>query len=137
MKHIDTKRLYNLELLFPAEYFLHIKELRKLGETIWENESGNMRMFPEIVVATVSTSGQETFSICYRVGNKPAKIILAKNHLTNSVLIHEITHALGYWDHSPKFIKRYFDLLVKYAEFDYNFLLLAAYSVNMDLEKLK
>lgn len=137
MKHVDTRRLYKLELLFPKEKFVNIKQLRNLGRIIWEQESGNMKMFPEIVAAKVLNSGQENFSFCYKVGHKPAKIILVERHLTRTVLIHELTHALGYWDHSSRFIKKYFELLVKYANFDYNFLLLVACSVNMKLEKLK
>lgn len=108
-----------------------------MGEHIWEIESGNMKMLPEIVAGQGCYYGNSYLSFCYKVGNNPPKIIMSRQHRKNDILIHEMTHALGYWDHSVKFIKRYFDLLVKYGNYDYNFLLLTAYSVNIDLEKLK
>lgn len=137
VNRIDTRKLYKLETLFPPEKDHSMTQLQNLGHEIWLKESGNMKMLPEIVAGQGSYYGNTFLSFCYKIGNQPPKIILARQHRKPNVLIHEITHGLGYWNHGTRFIKRYFDLLVKYGNYDYNFLLLTAYSVNIDLEKLK
>jgi len=134
---VDTRKLYKLETLFPPEKDQSMKQLRELGHHIWENESGNMKMLPEIVAGQGSFYGKFFLSFCYKIDKQPPKIILSRQHRKPNVLIHEMTHALGEWNHGTRFIKRYFDLLVRYGNYDYDFLLLTAYSVNIDLEKLK
>jgi hypothetical protein len=39
------------------------------------------------------------------------------------VLIHELTHALGFRYHGKTFVQRYFPLLWKYADYDQQFLI--------------
>lgn len=134
---IDTRKLYKLEMLFPVERDRTMKQLRSLGHQIWEIESGNMKVLPEIVAGQGCYYGNTFMSFCYKIDGQQTKIILSRQHRKPHILIHEMTHALGFMDHSLKFVKRYFDLLVKYGNYDYNFLLLTAYSVNINLEKLK
>jgi hypothetical protein len=137
VNRVDTRKLYKLETLFPPEKDCSMAELRELGELIWEKESGNMKMLPEIAAGQGSYYGNCYLSFCYKIANQPPKIILSRQHRKPNVLIHEMTHALGHWNHGIKFVRKYFDLLVKYGSYDYDFLLLTAYSVNIDLEKLK
>ncbi len=137
LNRINTRKLYKLETLFPVEKDQNISKLRSLGEKIWINETSGKKDIPEITAGRGLYHGDTFLSVCYQIGNQTPKIILARQHRKTSILIHELTHALGYWDHGEKFIKKYFDLLVKYGNYDYNFLLLTAYSVNINLNKLK
>ena len=134
---IETRKLYRLEYLFPPEKDSSMRSLVTLGHHIWEQESKDMKMLPVIVAGQGSYFGDKWTSFCFKLRGEPAKIILSRGQRKRSVLIHEITHALGIWNHGPKFIKRYFDLLVKYDNYNYDFLLLTAHSVNINLEKLK
>ena len=134
---IETRKLYQLEYLFPPEKDRSMTELSALGKRIWQSESRNMKMLPSIVAGQGSFYGNKWLSFCFKLPGEAPKIVLSRGQRKHSVLIHEVTHALGYWDHSTSFIKKYFELLVKYDGWNYDFLLLTAYSVNINLEKLK
>lgn len=45
-------------------------------------------------------------------------IELARGQRNALVLVHEVTHALGYTYHTERFIRRYFRLLARYARYD-------------------
>lgn len=45
-------------------------------------------------------------------------IVLARNQRNIVILIHELTHALGYDDHDKAFVNQYFKLLRKFTDID-------------------
>lgn len=113
-KHmVETRRLYKFESLFEVSAFANrprsIQYLRALCERVWAKH-GRRRVRAPII--DLAPDAQYSFCRGYR------EIKLAPHHRTVDVLLHEITHALGYCTHGRAFVRRYVKLLVEYGKCD-------------------
>jgi hypothetical protein len=115
---VETRRLYRFEdLALPivAKYPVSdapMKTLRSFATRVWRAET--TRKMPKIVAgAGVLGPAGTLYSYC----NWPERslIVLARHHRNRSVVLHELVHALGYGTHGRGFVRKYFDLLAKYA----------------------
>lgn len=134
MDAIHTRRLYSLEKLFPREKDVPMSELREFGLTIWFTEGGGIA--PKIVAGRGAKYNGRLLSYCEQEPFQAPTIVLSRNQRKVTVLIHEITHGLGYWTHDEKFVKRYFEILDRWTPLKRDYLLLLAQSQNIDIRKL-
>lgn len=128
---VETRRLYLFEqvidrLGFPA-YLTRVrseKYLRALAAKVW-GKHGRSR----VRVPSVDVIDGEPISYCLGY----TKIVLATKKNTRSnlphnnieVLLHELTHAIGYTPHAKGFVRKYIQLLVEYGRCEEGKLLLA------------
>jgi len=118
----NTRRVY----LFEAQYFhghplsrnMPMAKLRRIAMKIWHD--------------LFSTSGRDYYPLpniragrgvkyngsLYSYYEKYYGIVLARNQRNIVILIHELTHALGYDDHDKAFVNQYFKLLRKFTDID-------------------
>lgn len=103
--------------LLNARSFAYLEELL---QRVWKEE-GSPWQCPELrkTRGTMSYSLGSTF------------IYLLPKHYCKNVLLHEITHALGYKAHGPGFVSRYIELLVKYGGADRGKLVTFAHLMNV------
>lgn len=107
----ETNRLYKYEN--HTKTGLPTKErtiqyLHKLAAKIWEKHGRAGLSVPSVV--TWDKRYSETFGY--------SEIRLARNHRNEAVLIHEITHAIGFHSHDSAFVSKYISLLVEYGGAD-------------------
>lgn len=111
----DTRRLYawmRSHPLFDPE--LPMRRLQALGRRIWDAERPG-RTLPVIVAGRGTRHCGVWVSYCHTpVYMGEYRIVLARGERTAGVLVHELTHALGFPTHSRRFVKRYFGLLHRY-----------------------
>ena len=119
MRRVDTSRLYRFEALYlhtkacPGNDDTPIGVLRRLAKKVWE-EYGRTHECPPIIAGLGCDGDQYSY---YEV--PPVhKIVLKRTQRTPTVLMHELTHALGCGYHNKRFCRLYFELLVKYLKFD-------------------
>lgn len=139
MSKIDTQRLYALERLFPSEKNLALQHLQTIAAKIWDIEATHNQEFPIITFSNPHyfSRAHRDFSFCMTDVDSPTVIVLANGHHKVTVLIHELTHALGYWQHDMKFVKKYFSILDSWTVLKFDYLFLLACVVKLDVEKLK
>jgi hypothetical protein len=113
---VQTRALYRYEgTRFRDSHLLKvrsIKELRRLTARIWQAEKTAR---PDAAPAIIAGRGvyQSGRWLSYCEGR--AKIVLARHERNILVLIHELTHAIGFTHHGTAFRERYFGLLRRYA----------------------
>ena len=97
-------------------------KLKKLLKKVWHEEDTRGLSHP-YVVAGKGTLHNDAFT-SYTTGF--SYIQLARHQRNSLVLLHELTHCLGFHTHGRRFVKRYFDLLVKYLGYEMGELTLLA-----------
>lgn len=106
----DTRRLYAWEArTFRGRPCVSIATLRRLAQRVWRDLKIN-RPLPQIVAGRGTPYNGRLYS--YYDG---VKIVLARNERQVHVLLHELTHAMGYDDHDQRFVKQYLMLLNRYV----------------------
>lgn len=112
---VDTRRLYRYEKKFLQrhEAQLPMKEVRALALRIWRGEGRDMRRLPKIITGKKLRYLGRWCSYC-DYDNK-REIVLVYRHCKALVLVHELVHAMGFFDHDRPFLLRYFHLLEKYC----------------------
>jgi hypothetical protein len=93
---------------FTPNKFRTQNELRRLLARIWDGEQPRRRI-PGLRFDNVDRSHYIPEEHC---------IVIAPHQQCYDVLIHEATHAIGFHDHGPKFIKKHIGLLARYARCD-------------------
>lgn len=123
---IGTQTVYAFETLIEelawdvdprswAFRWVSFVDARQLLARVWA-ESGSKRDAPPLVrwgrihIVPVASAGYYHYEDHY--------ISLHPTMRSRSVLLHEITHALGYLQHDRRFLTHYIDLLVRYARCD-------------------
>lgn len=110
---VETRRLYKFEAVFsralPVETRRDrsISELRDISELVWAKHGRKWCRIPDVVCAPDDAQ----FSYCQGF----SKIALLRAHRNLAVLLHELTHAIGYAGHGKRFVNRYVALLVDYG----------------------
>lgn len=112
----DTRALYSYETdQFRDPGLIRRRSmpaLRRMAQKLWEAENtGRNEAMPEIVAGDGYYQNGRWLSYCE--GRR--KIVLARHERNHLVLIHELTHALGYATHGVRFRARYFKLLTRYG----------------------
>ena len=110
----QTKRLYAWHEQTPIESRLlksrTLHQLRARAKTIWRAvASEHDLVFPEtprIEFRSIATSWYET---------DQHLIAFAPRQRCDCILIHEMTHALGYWEHDARFARVNAELLVRFG----------------------
>lgn len=133
----DTTRLYRFESTFlhkrgqPGNKDTSIGALRVLAAKVWKDAGRQSHDVPPIIAGKGVKYNDAMYSY-YEV--KPVhKIVLVRNQRRPTLLLHEMTHALGYGNHDSKFCKTYFKLLHKYLGYDLDELKLQAASFNITM----
>lgn len=124
---VDTRRLYAMERKFLQRNTprLGIFELRWLALKVWTYEKLPAEQFPKIIAGEgIFYLGVWT-SYC-DTALRPMKIVLAAHHRKIPVLLHELTHAMGHWNHDCAFVERYFQLLSRYGGYTHEELVINA-----------
>lgn len=118
---VDTRRLYRFENLFMPDVLKPgVKSsksadyLQGVADTVWVKHGRNKMNPPKIQL--VDEPGH---SWCLGYSD----IFLTRNpqkgegtpHDTVCVLLHELTHAMGYSTHGKGFVNKYIELLVEYG----------------------
>lgn len=128
---VDTRRLYRFEHLFlckpanPGNKDTAIGELRALAAEVWRDyNKKKSRDCPPLIAGAGILHG-DTYYSYYEV--MPVhKIVLSRTQRTKTVLLHEMTHALGRGMHNAAFCALYFELLHRYLGYDLDELKLQA-----------
>ena len=122
-QRVETRRLYRFEaaVFLPGEELAKYasrprseKFLKNLATKVWKKHGRKNVGVPNIEI----TEG--TFSYC--LGYSDIVLARATNtrfnlpHNTVDVLLHELTHAMGYQTHGKSFVKKYVQLLVEYGK---------------------
>ena len=123
----DTRWLYQAERTLlkgndHANADRPIGYLRSLAKRVWKAEAPEGRRMPSIKATRGMKYGDSLTSFCAGF----TEIELARHHRTVLVLLHELTHALGPYQHGAKFVRLYFHLLKKYAGYNRWFLEMVA-----------
>ena len=127
-KSVETRRLYRFENMSKAispysNRKRSIKFLRSLAAEIWAEHGRSNCRVPSVQIGEGLVDKHTHISFC----DGYSRIELTEAQATACVLIHEITHALGYGNpHGKGFVKKYFQLLVQYGKCDEGELMLDA-----------
>lgn len=106
----DTRRVYAWEMTtFRGAPRVSIHALRRLARRVWR-ETRCRAMLPTIVAGRGTPYHGRLYSYC-----DGTRIVLARNERQVFVLLHELTHAMGYDDHDAAFLRQYQQLLRRYA----------------------
>ena len=118
----DTRRVY----LFEAQYFrghslsrsIPMAKLRRIATKIWRDlfSTSGRDYYPLPNIRAGRGVKYNGLLYSYYLSND--SITLARNQRNIVVLIHELTHALGYDDHDKAFVNQYFKLLRKFTNID-------------------
>lgn len=87
-----------------------MSELRALGQRIWRETTRRRDRCPSIKAGRGTLHCGKLVSYC----EGRSSIVLARHERTRSVLIHEMTHALGPETHGRRFQELYARLLGRY-----------------------
>lgn len=109
-RRIDTRRVYAWEMqTFRGAPRVSIHTLRRLARRVWATCRPTAPL-PQIVAGQGTRYHGRWYS--YYDGTR---IVLARNERQVFVLLHELTHALGYDDHDAAFLRQYHRLLRTYG----------------------
>ena len=120
-KVVETRRLYAFEDVFGKElpYFTRrdrsLSFLACLLSIVWAKHGRKNTKCPKLVFGEgVPHNGEKTsFAVGYD------HIELVEGQRTVMILLHEITHTLGFGrPHGPGFVRKYLELLVEYGKCD-------------------
>lgn len=121
---VETRRVYK----FEASYFREdvtpyaskprsMLFLRKLAEKVWAKHGRERLSVPKIeVIDGAKWSECDGYTRITLATSKNTRGNLPHN--TIDVLLHELTHAIGYRTHGRGFIRKYTELLVEYGRCD-------------------
>ena len=114
---VDTRRLYAWEgncQAWPDSFLADtpIKTLRRFARKVWIecaplNKQGRM---PAVVAGRGTPHGGMLTSYCLGFN----RIVLARQHRSKDIVLHELVHALGPITHGERFAKVYMRLLERY-----------------------
>lgn len=106
----DTRYVYAWEMqTFRGASRVSIHRLRRLAQRVW-SECRVRAPLPRIVAGRGTPYHGRLYSYC-----DGTQIVLARNERQVFVLLHELTHAMGYDDHDASFLRQYQRLLRRYA----------------------
>ena len=113
---VETRALYSYEIAqFRDPSLIQVRsmpELRRFAERLWEHaKTARNESMPQIVAGRGYFQNNRWLSYCE--GRR--RIVLARHERTLLVLIHELTHALGFETHGVRFRRRYFELLEQFG----------------------
>ena len=110
---VETRRLYRFERVFFTEdvspfisKLRPIGYLRNIANTVWAKHGRRGVGVPEI---NVDPNVECSHCTGYR------NVVLLPEHCSLDVLLHELTHCIGYLTHSRAFVRKYVELLVEYG----------------------
>lgn len=116
VRMLETRKLYKMEEeLYTYQPFnrltkqLSLPTLKRLAKNIWMEECPS-RKIPTIQFGKGTLHVGRYYSWC-----DGETIELAPTQQDKLTLIHELVHAMGYDDHDTRFVRRYRQLLKKYA----------------------
>jgi len=122
----DTRRVYLFEKSlhgWESTSEMSMGALRRLAERVWAKESLTYLPCPAIVAGAGIRSGGVLVSYFHWYS---WRIVLTRDARVPVVVLHELTHALGYLEHGPAFMKTYMRLLATYGRCDPTLLALNA-----------
>ncbi len=117
---VDTRRLYLFEEVFTKELPLEARHarpakfLRAMVEKVWAKHGRAGLAAPKLKYGR----GLEQNGVRFSFADGYSKIELSPTQRTLAVLLHELTHTIGYGTHGKGFVRKYIDLLVEYAGCD-------------------
>lgn len=129
---VETRRLYKFENLSIA-YSPYANKprslsfLRHLARAVWAQHGRRGLPCPAIEFGEGTPLGADRASYCEGY----SYINLCEGQRDVAVLLHELAHAHGHGTHGPGFVRRYFDLLVRYGRCDQTLLTLDAARFNI------
>lgn len=122
---VETRRLYKFEHTFmvpgvaPAKVIKYRSHrwLQSVAAKVWAKHGRKNIRVPEVAL-----SDEAEYSYCLGY----TEIVLSVSgkarggwkHNTLDVLLHELTHAIGYRNHDRNFVRKYVELLTEYAGYD-------------------
>ena len=115
---VDTRRLYRFEDLTKsispfANRHRSESFLRKMAEIVWQEHGRRNQQCPDVRIGSGIKHDRYFVSFCE--GRK--KIELTEAQATVCVLLHGMTHAIGFGNpHGKGFVRKYFELLVQYGK---------------------
>jgi len=118
-KMVDTRRLYCFENTYLTGAYLQkprsLRFLKTLAEKVWAKHGRKHVRVPSIAIVEgakwSSCTGYSEIALATATSTR-------RNvpHNTVDVLIHELTHAMGFGNpHGPGFARKYVELLVEYG----------------------
>lgn len=106
----DTRFVYTWEFTtFRGARRLRMATLRRLAQRVWRDARCRGPL-PTIVAGRGTPYHGRLYSYC-----EDGRIVLARNERQVYVLLHELTHAIGYDDHDAAFLRQYQRWLRRYA----------------------
>jgi hypothetical protein len=119
---VETRRLYKFEeeYLYKNRYISSPRSerfLKSLASRVWEKHGRENLPVPSVKIVDGAK-----WSTCK--GYKEIALATSKNtrrnlpHNTIDVLLHELTHAIGFSTHGHGFVGKYSELLVEYGRCD-------------------
>ena len=105
----DTRKVYAWEDQFPAAP-CGIRGLRRLVARVWRDLGPAGIRCP----AVVAGRGVRYLGVRCSYCEGRSRIVLARQHRTRLVALHEVTHALGPVTHGRRFQNLYAELLMRY-----------------------
>lgn len=125
---VETRRLYAFESSSKNYSSFANKQrplsfLCALAADVWQKHGRSRQRVPDVAFGEGTPHGSQKVSFC----EGRNYIELAETQRDVKVLLHELTHALGYGNpHGKGFVRKYFDLLEEYGRCDRGALLLDA-----------
>jgi hypothetical protein len=122
---VETRRLYQFEQVFMrrsvvpkgAIKYRSQRYLQEFASKVWAKHGRKGQRVPLIRLrADIDMSWCIGFSLIELSISGKARG--GFKHNTIDVLLHELTHAIGYSTHGRGFVRKYVELLVEYAGFD-------------------
>ncbi len=112
---VHTRRLYAFEFVhfdgaFKSESHA---DLRRLLDRVWLTEAPRRLRNSQVALVFGKGTAMGGRQVSYAMGR--GYIELAPGQRTRDVLLHEVTHCLGFSSHGEGFVGRYFGLLERYA----------------------
>ena len=113
---LDTRRLYAWEIDCQAwpDFLLadaSMGVLRRFARKVWREHGPKHRKTPTIAAGR----GTEHCGLLTSYCHGRTRIVLARQHRSRGVVLHELVHAIGPFTHGERFAKVYMTLLKCYA----------------------
>lgn len=103
--------------------------MNRLLEQVWARHGRKGESSP--VLCMHVTPPEEADGLRLNFCNCRSWIVLHEDTMCIAVLLHELTHAMGYPNHSPGFVRRYIELLGQYGRCDPRYLALHAWALKL------
>lgn len=122
-KMLDTRAVYRFER--TCEHALPramraerpMAELQALAAKVWADYGRTHELYVRADTGTSHCGKNVSYCQGGRdgEGREYADIVLARHERRPFVVLHELAHALGNWNHGPRFVRCYIKLMVKYG----------------------